>query len=409
MLTTTLNQAIWSGMNFSITVILAMLLGIEDFGWFSMGLTLRQFGQSVLGALILTPLTVLSGEQYRDQNESFWLRVSLTKLLQILFWILVIIAIFIASIFASPAFSFVLFVVGALASDLQRRFSYIDGDLMHDLYGGIFNMIGSLLGIYLLHISDQLSYPNTFLLLGCINLLWVLIINRKIWVVPLQGIQWEKVIQMWNMGRWGLGCNMAGYICSRISTYYTLVLLGPTGVAVLELGRQLVNVVQVFILGMANYWQPKLAHLASQNTSNIYVEKVLQATGIQTTLGIIVLALVLPILPVLIPLLFPSHIDAYMSSIPIAWITSGALVFQLLWQHMSFSVVVLGKPQFSFYTRLVAAVILIPVGYLLTDKFGIQGAAWSWTLGEGIILIIIAYAFTQAIKYKRIGELKYAG
>ena len=98
------------------------------------------------------------------------------------------------------------------------------------------------------------------------------------------------------------------------------MLLGPSGVAILEIGRQMVGVVQTLMLGMANYWQPILSRSVAKNTIDTFVRDVVRATLNQTVIGTLSIIILLTTLPYLLPLFFADKAVEYINSIQVAWI-----------------------------------------------------------------------------------------
>jgi len=125
-------------------------------------------------------------------------------------------------------------------------------------------MIGSVGLLVALEMQGGLDLYQALLVLGAVSLAWSMVANLDHWYAWPSSWRSTGLTELFRIGAWSLGNNLCGYLYNRISTWYTLVLLGPTSVAVLELGRQLVTVVQSLIAAMANYWQPILARLVKQ-------------------------------------------------------------------------------------------------------------------------------------------------
>jgi len=401
-------QAVWSGLSFLTALLLARYLSLEDFGWYAVGLAAKQLALMVLGALILIPVTVLSGSDKFNAQQITDLYKTVFKLMQCASILLLITGWLIGLIFNFPGLAFAVFIAGSLVAELHRKLNYINQNYGRDLAGGLINLVLIIAGLLAMNKFGDLSLTSVFYVFGGVNIIWAMSINRPLWYGLPKRFSAAVLLDLWRIGKWGLGSNTAGYIYSRVSTYYTLLLVGPSGVAVLELGRQMVMVVQTLTQGMANYWQPILARSALNDPLQKFLDMVWRTSINQTAIGVSIMAVMLLALPSVLPILLAGNAEGYVSSIPIAWVLAGAMFCQLLWQHPSFAVIALGKPQFGFLTRLVSAVILLPLGYFLTLNHNVMGAAWSWTLGELIILVITLIMLRKAVKANHDVRTNYA-
>lgn len=294
--------------------------------------------------------------------------------------------------------AFAVFLIGGIAIDIQRRFLYLDERQISDLVGAIYNLVMTLMCIVVMYSLRALEFDTTYLCIGCVAMSWVFISNHKVWITSIRKIDFTALLRLWRIGRWGLASNIAGYIYSRVNTYYTLLLIGPAGVAVLELGRQMVSVAQVYLLGMANYWQPRLAKMAKSVPLQDYNKRLLKITLIQSIAGAGLLVFALAMFWWIVPRVFPSGGAEYQDSFGVALVFSGAMLCQLLYQHISFSIYAFDKAYMSFLARAVASIITLAIVFPVIDQFGLMGAAWTWTLGEIIVLMSTFLAFFWVVR-----------
>jgi len=369
---------------------------LEEFGWYAVALTLKQLFVMVLGALVLTPVTILSGRT-EDMDSRVPMNSAAVAILR--FVVLGGLAIGMACnfIFAFPAAQLVVFVLGGVAVELQRRLNFIDDRVDQDLIGGIANLFFIVAAILIVHKHGYLFLSVVFVVIGGVNLIWAMASGWKLWSRWRAPIAWNELAEMWYLGRWSLASNFTGYIYSQMNVFLTLPLVGPAGVGILELGRQLVTFVQVLILGMSNVWLPRLARSAASDDSRVFLRLVWRMTRLQTAIGAIMLLVVLLATPSFLPVFFPGKEDAFPMAVSIAWILAVGMICQLLWQHPSFAATALGKPEYGFVSRLITCLMLIPVGFALTLSYGVVGAAWTRAIGEILIL-----AFSIVMLYRAV-------
>ena len=382
-----LAQTFWSALSFLVALFLARHLSVEEFGLYAIGVSGKMFFITILGALVITPLTVLSG-RYSESVERSRIIVGTVNMLQVASLFVFLFALFGELWWEQPVVSFGVYVIGGITVELQRRINFIQGFIHRDLIGGAWNTIGALASLAMLEWRGALNLDTIFLILGFIGLAWVVYIGRDHWLSIPTNFNRSIAKDFWDIGRWGMGSNLFGYLYSQVSTFLTFGLIGATGVAVLELGRQLVNFTQIIMGGMANLLHARLAKSARHATPDMFVREVWEMTTFQTLLGAALLVPVAWASQIIIPLLVPGKEYDYALVSIVTWITAAALICQLLWQHPSFGIIALGKPSYGFLTRATTTVILIPIAYGFTAKFGVVGAAWSKVFGEALVFVL---------------------
>lgn len=386
------SQGLWSGTTFLVAIYLARHLSIEEFGGYAIVMAGKLFCISILGAVLITPLTVICGQTTDQILRQETLQGAIAAL-QIALAVLIIPIVSLALWrWGQLAFSSSIFVMGGVIVELQRRINFIQDATHRDFWGGAWTLGGSLALLAALKWVDHFNLSNVLTSLGLIGLIWAIRSDWAHWVSvpPIKCLTVLK--EFWRIGRWGIGSNLLGYVYSQASTFLTLGLIGVSGVATLELSRQLVAFVQIIMSGMANLWHPKLALIAKKDLPGLFIREIWKVTRIQTLVGTILVVASALASPFILPLVVPGKEQTYSMVPTVAWILGCAVVFQLLWQHPSFGVIALGKPNYGFLTKMTAAGLSIPVGYVLTSAFGVVGAAWSRVLAELLIFSVSVLA-----------------
>ncbi len=381
-------QILWSAQSFLLSLILARYLSLELFGWFAAMLAVRQFFQSILAAVVLTPLTLLveGTQSAEDRKAREATAIALVRLVAVA-------AIGVGAILhvtlGAAVEAYAIFVIGALASDLQRRLSFVHDIVHEDAVGGVVSIVLVVPTLLLPARANLLTLEAALACIGGFGLLWAVFCRPRQWLSGATQLNASHVQEMWRTGGWVLGGNMAGYVCNQVSLFLTLPIVGPAGAGVLEIGRQLVSYVQVLMLGMANVWQPLLARAADKEPRE-FRRIVWSAARHQTLIGTVVLLPALLLAPLLLPILFPNKAHVYASIETAAWILGGGTILQLLSQHPSFGLIVLRRSRDAFMIRLGTSLVVIPLGLLLTLQWSVPGAALTRLIGEGLILVLCA-------------------
>jgi O-antigen/teichoic acid export membrane protein len=399
-------QCLWSMASFLVTIYLVRLLTLHEFGLFTIVITIRTLILMMLSALALHPMIVISSRRIENQKKDPLLATVVFSF-EVISTFLILSASFVNWFCEWPVFQFIIFMIGGLAVELQRRINYVHGRINQDFVGGLIVMAGSIGGLLVLTRLGLFTLGNIFLVLGLINLIWAVQSGWNYWLYTPTILKVDDLAEVWKIGRWGLGTNLVGYVFGQASTYWTLGLIGTAGVAILELGRQFVLPIQVLLVGTANIWQTKLVRSAAKKPSNHFVKEVWRVTCLQTGVGTLLLVTILALISFFIPWMIPGKEQAYAGSLTVAWILSGSMICQLLGQHPTFSLIVLGKPEYGFLTKVVAALFLIPVGYYMTREFGVTGAAWSRVLGEFLMFIMSVVMLNRAVNYREDRKVEF--
>jgi len=394
---TVISQGVWSLLGMIVSLAAARVLSVEEFGWFTVGATGRLFLLSIAGALLITPMTVIGGGLQVQKAALQSLFDKVNGMLIPVVAVILCMTLVASLLIDVPVWAFGIYAAGGLAVELQRRIIMIEQRLGRDLLGGITNVIGVVGGYAILTLQGFMSAWGAFLVVGMVNLIWVAADKGGGWL-RFNGLGSEHWFEFWKIGKWILGNNVAGYLYNQMALFYTLALVGVSGVAILEMGRQLMAVAQVLLLGMASFWQPRLARQVYDDSPVIFVKRVWRISLGQTVLILVVIAIFLVIAPTLLEVVLPDKASSYGSAIEIAWIMGLAMLLQSLWQHVSYASAVLGKPEYGFWGRLAVVGLLLPVGYFLTATDGVNGAAWTRVLGEGAFLFFASIALHNAAK-----------
>lgn len=381
---TLVSQMGWSGTSFVITLFLAKNLDTNAFGIFAIYLAVRRGVSMGTGALVLMPMTVVSGRLSRIERKQY--AVSIINLLFVLQLMVGLSSVLFYILFAWQVVEATFFLTGAAAIEIVRRVDYLEGRVKRDTFGAFYHLFLTLFALLVIHDLAMLDTYNAMLVVGLINLSWLFLSTVNNGGLRKGVLKFSQMKELWRIGSWGLGGNAGTYIYSEASTMYTYALIGTHGVAILELGRQFVAVLQPLLFGMANYLQPKLAISAANDKRSIFIRKLINISLVQVIFAATILVLMLILSPYLIGIIVPDKVEFYKAALPIVSILAISSLLRVCWQQPTFAMVALGWAKHGFFTRILAAMIALPAGYLLTYQFGIEGAAWTNVVGDGVML-----------------------
>lgn len=396
----TIAQAAWAGTSFIPAIFFAKFLSVDQYGWFATATAVRLFVLTIFGALLITPLTVLASRKRAQTGEGRALVQYFGNYLN--FATLIIISSFAVCqfIFDVELLPTAAYVMSGAVLEFQRRACYINHNIDLDMLGGIVSSVIMILGIYVIGFHSELSLSTGLYLIATINFIWsifIVVSQRTSGVIVADK---DPLKEMWALGKWGFVSNLLGYANARSSTWITLALVGPSGVAVLEFGRALISPAQSFVSAMANVWQPVFARLAGTVQFSDYKQIVSHVTYKQVCIGAVGLLFLMLLAPIAIGLLALPGGDTYEQSLLPAGFVAFAVLCQLGWQHQNFSFTVFGRPMIGTAAKFISVLIGIPSSFLMGSEWGVSGIAAAWALAELTNLIVVAIWFKRLNNWK---------
>ncbi|MBT8125682.1 MAG: hypothetical protein KJO81_12715 [Gammaproteobacteria bacterium] len=393
-----ISQLGWSASNFLITIVLVRYLTPDLFGYYGLCLAAKRGSIALTSALCVVPLTVVASQLEGEERESFLgSYINSIYLISALIFCLLILA---ALIYGIEAVAFAIFILGGMLLECARRLGYIEGRVALDARGAILNFLitgGALLALVMV---NSLSIWSAIVVIGIIQLSWCFS------AMPVRRISdgflsLSKLRRMWDMGRWGLASNLSTYSYTEANTFYALYFLGAPGVAALELGRQLIAVLQPMLFGMANYMHPIVANSARALQISPFIKRLILLTVVQLSIAIPIVLIMVLVGPQLLDIILGRDVAQYENVITLAMIFGAAAVIRIGWQQPGFALVPLGFPSYAFYARLGGSIFAVLIGFILTKYYGVVGAAMSKLLGDVMILAATIYVMSRVIKTKK--------
>ena len=229
-----LDQAVFSGANFLISVFLARWLNNEDFGEFAIGFAVLTFFMQVYTSFTLEPMSVLGPSAYRDRIASyllgqvrllFWMSVPTSILLVLIVWLGQSIKPNSVAgwvlIFSAMNMPFVLFPL------LMRRVFYVLLKPGIALLGSVIYLLGLLLSYYLASQSGVLNGVTSILIIslaGLLSGLSLLLILRMENTASDRIDLSQILIETWSFGKWLIVSGVLIGLATQSQIYLTGIL-----------------------------------------------------------------------------------------------------------------------------------------------------------------------------------------
>lgn len=296
---TLLDQALVSGSNFLVAILLTRLAGLEIYGSFAlawMGLLLMS---SIHQAFVLIPMMSLAPKKEGTDRRNY---LKQSQILQFAVAVLILLLISPAVAFADiflpdwqvsslfPILPIAIFCY--LMQDYYRRYFFIVGKPVFALLVDMIAYPGMLLGIFASYMGGFLdveaAYTAVGIGFGCASLIGIICARISLQVNPseIKAILGEH----WKFSSWLLGTAFLQFFSSNYFLVAAAALLGPKGLGALRIAQNLLGLTHVLFQAMENVVPVKAAEAFMGNGFK-GMKTYLQAITLKS--GIVVLGILL--------------------------------------------------------------------------------------------------------------------
>ena len=258
---TLLDQAIVSGSNFLVAIIITRLAGLESYGFFALAWMGLLLASSIHQAFILTPMMSLAPKKEGQPRQAY---LDQTQILQILFSIIILLIVSPLVAYAdfllpdwgvSSLFPILpLAIFAYLMQDYYRRYFFITGKPIFALIVDAIAYPGMIVGIVALFFLGLLEVQYVYsmvltsfgiaALLGFVFAHIPLSFNKRSFGLTLS--------QHWGFSSWLLGTALLQFFSSNYFLVAAAALLGPVALGALRIAQNLLGLTHVLFQAMEN-------------------------------------------------------------------------------------------------------------------------------------------------------------
>lgn len=261
-----MDQAIFSGTNFFLTLFLGKHLDIKSFGVFATILLISYLMISIANAFIIQPFQVLFTTESHQKQYSIFLFCILTVFLLVFLALTKSLFYFFPqqSIYSLNTASISCFVIGYLIQDFFRKYLLAIGRLWTTLFIDINFLLLVLFGFYLFRQN-----------LGLDIILWVLGIANIISSLPglialFENFEFPNCWKSYlanhiSQSKWLLSVAVIQWCSGNFFVLVSGIYLGIEALAALRLVQSLFGVMNILLQTVENYYLPKVATLYQQS------------------------------------------------------------------------------------------------------------------------------------------------
>lgn len=292
------DQALVSGVNFLIAILLARLLGIEDFGLYVFGWMLVLFVSSVQLAFIVSPLFTIYPKQKNASNYLGGLHVVQLgfSIVTFVLSLVVVKAVFIykpeweiEGVFYSLPLVAALFVL----QDFYRRINFTLKKPIRSLISDSVSYGGQPIGILLLNHLEILSIHHIFLAISVLFSVSITYNLPKInLTLNISNIK-NTISENWLFSKYLVGTALLQWVSGNFFIIVAGGILGAVAIGAIRIAQNVVGVLHVLFLAMENIIPIKGAEILDKkgNISSLrYFKQMLFKGGALTLIVLLLIA-----------------------------------------------------------------------------------------------------------------------
>lgn len=298
-ITVLFDQALVSGVNFVMAILLARLLGIENFGLYAFGWMVVLFVGSIQLAFIVSPLFTLFP---KHQNRRDYL--SGVHTIQLAFSVATFIVSFavVKGVFMykpeweveGVLFSLPLVAALFVLQDFYRRVNFTLKKPLRSLISDGIAYGGQPIAVLLLHHFNALSIHHTFLALSVLFGAAIVYNLPKV-KFTLKSLTIKNTIaENWSFSKYLVGTALLQWVSGNFFIIVAGGLLGPVAIGSIRIAQNVVGVLHVLFSAMENIIPIKAAEVLDQHGSIktiTYFKKMLFKGGLVTLIILVIIAL----------------------------------------------------------------------------------------------------------------------
>lgn len=370
-----IDQAIISGSNFLIAIVLTRLLGIESYGQFALIWMITFFFSSIQQSLLIAPLYTLSNKY--DKTEKFDFHNTLKGLQNILSLISFGVSLILLFFLYYPAFNLVeilvisLSISGYLHLDFYRRIMFLKKKTLKLL---ILDCIYYPLSIILLIVTselDSIQLFNHFFNLFVLSVICLSILHKELkFSINIEQIkrQWYTI---WEYSKFLIYTSLLQFLTGNLFLILTGTILSSAHLGTIRICQNIMGVLHILFNAFENYIPIKASREYNQHGYKglkLYYHKLLKQTG---PLILLFCALIAIFNTVLLDFIY--NVTSQTTSV-VLMLFSLIYIFIFVGTLQRFFIRTIEKNKIIFRGYLIATIISLIICFPIVTHFGVIGA-----------------------------------
>ena len=257
------DQAVFSGTSFLVTIVLARLLDVQEFGTYAGIVLVLYLAVGGIGAFVMQPLQVTLPSVRRPKDYlafSLWFQSGLILLLAAVLSIVLMLPFQAVEPYAALTLPLLIFSAGFLMHDYYRKRLLAEDRIEHTFAADVLLMAGHLGALFMLYFGAEITLGLTVLLLGigyALPLSYMLMITVT---QDVPGARWRVYFRMHiQQGKWLFYTAVVQWWAGNFFVVASGFLLGAAALGALRLVQTVFGVLNILFQTFENYVLPQTA------------------------------------------------------------------------------------------------------------------------------------------------------
>lgn len=399
------DQAIVSGGNFMLGLVLIRLLGLEQYGLFAMLWMGVFFALSLQQAFITKPLMTLAiGQDKATQHNYFHALWNIQYVFGGLVVLLLCTATYTCLTFEwAPEWLVYVPIIASIAffyllQDFIKKTCFIKKEYEKPLVidGLNYSLIFS--GLFYFHFIQNSSLWNTLMVIGISYLISTLIYSKRLFFKNINAAQpfyGDLLKKHYHFSSWLLGTSILQWFSGNFFLIIAASTLGTTAVGAVRMGQNIVGLCHILFLAMENIVPAEAAQLFLHKNSQALAKYLLKIGLKMGAIVLIILSIMAIAAPNLIHWLYGASFVSYSY---VVWGYCLLYIFVYLGYPVRyfFRTIHFTKPIFVAYCfgTLFSLLLAFPI----INTWGITGLLLGLILSQILTLVVYAYFLSSKVR-----------
>lgn len=394
------DQALVSGVNFATGLLLARLLGINEFGVFTLIWMGVLFVSSIQMAMISSPMISIGPKQLKREKEAYYNAVIMQ---QVVFSIVSSVLLYVIVIFSDyfkPDWAIVKLALPlALAcffyqnQDFIRRYFFSQQRALDAFINDSVSYLGQLVVLFVLLFFYEIELEQVLWVIMITSAIAVIIGLYKINLMVFDQVVFNNTMRRhWEYSKWSTLSALLQWFSGNLVFILTGIILGPISVGVLKATQNIMAFSHVLFQAMENFVPVKASQIyinEGRERLNTYKNKVVGVGGVATLLFISLIAIFADDLLLLV---YGEEYTAY--SFVLQWF-SVIYFFMFLGFPYRAALRAIEDTKAIFKSQVFASLFVIAFGYTIIQAYELQGALVTLLIVYVVVTFSLHHDFSK--------------
>jgi O-antigen/teichoic acid export membrane protein len=400
------DQAMVSGVNFLVGILLARLLGVAGYGRFVLAFSAVLFLNSIQMALILSPMMVIGAKKDQNEKAAYFGAVFMQQICFVFFSILLILGGGFILVQLVPKWQvgnlllpLAAAAVGFQTQEFFRRYCFTQiqaraAIMIDGIYYGGQILILALIASYgkltpVVALWGIAGAASIAILAGLVG-----IRGKLAFDVPVFK---NTVKQHWDFGKWLGGSAVLQWFSGQLFIYVSAACLSAAAAGAIKAAQNIVGITHILFLGMENFVPIKASriyHINGNKALKQYLKKVALWGGAATG----TICLIAAIAPRLwMELLYGA---SYIEYAYIVWWYAGIYMLIFFSRPLTAGLKAIEHTRPTFTAYIVSSLFSVATAVTLVRLYNIEGALFGILCTQMIMFSIFLISFLKLVKTK---------